>query len=114
MFVFGACGRRGNKGGEMNRAELQAKLNVVLEQMVGRCENPQDKADLKSAEPFYKIQGLAADIIGFSVPINPGTNRAHITFTLEHFLRTAPEVLAAEALEDLKTARETKRKGSRG
>lgn len=94
----------------MNRTEIEAKLNTVLKQMVSRCETPEDKSALKSAELFQNIGGLPIEIVGFSVPISAGTNRAHISFTLEHFRRTAPAVLAAQGLDDWRTAKAISRK----
>jgi hypothetical protein len=50
--------------------------------------------------------------VGVSVPI--GTNSVHVSFTLEHFQKTTPEVLAIEALEDLRHAKATSSEGPNG
>ena len=95
----------------MNPTELEAKLNGVLQQMVSSCEDPKDQAALKSAELFHRIQGLPMEVVGFSVPINAGANRAKISFTLDHFSRTSVKVLAAEGNEDFQTAKSSGQKG---
>jgi hypothetical protein len=95
----------------MNEAQATAKLKTVLQQMVSHCKNPDDQSALKSAELFHNIQGLPMDIVGFSVPINSGSNRAYISFTLDHFSRKSPEDLASEGLNDFQTAKSASQKG---
>jgi hypothetical protein len=114
IFIGSACSPSNEGNHEMNRVEIEAKLNGVLQQMVSRCADPKDREALRAAEVFHNLQGLSMDIVGFSVPINSGSNRAHISFTSDHFQRTRQETLAAEGLEDLQTAKANSRKGPNG
>ena len=98
----------------MDRADIESKLNGVLQQMVSRCTDPKDREALRAAEVFRKLQGLSMNVVGFSGPINSGSNRAHISFTIDHFQRTRVDSLATEGLEDLQTAKSSSRKGPNG
>ncbi len=94
----------------MCETEVAAKLKAVLQQMVSHCKNPNDESALKSAELFHNIQGLSMDLVGFSVPINSGTNHIHISFTLDHFSRKSTEALASDGYNDFQTAQSVSRK----
>lgn len=96
----------------MNRADIESKLNLVLQQMVSRCDDATDKQALRAAKLFQKLQNL--DVVGFSVPINSGSNHVHVSFTLDHFQQTPLDVLAAEGLEDFQTAKASSRGGPNG
>lgn len=85
--------------------ELKKKLDTVMQQMLARAKDMDDQASLKAAEPFHKIQGAPMELIGFSIPLKPGTNLVHVTFTISHFRKTPAETLAAEGLEDMQLAK---------
>jgi hypothetical protein len=96
----------------MTQTEIEAKLNGVLQRMVSQCKDQQEIEQLKTAQIFHNVKGLPMDIVGLSVPT--GTNKTHISFTLEHFAKTPPEVLATEAIEDLHLAKAIKPKVPNG
>jgi hypothetical protein len=114
MIVGSGCSHSSDMKNEMSRAEIESKLNGVLHQMVSRCAEPEAREALQGAEIFRKLQGLSMDIVGFSVPINSGSNHAHISFTLDHFQRTPLDTLAIEGLKDFHTATTFSRKKPNG
>jgi hypothetical protein len=114
MFIASGCSPTSEGRHEMSRSEIETKLNGVLQQMVSRCADPQDREALRNGEIFHNLQGLSMDIVGISVPINSGSNHAHISFTADHFRKTPADVLATEGLQDLQTAKANSRKGSNG
>src|SRR3982751_1364300 len=89
--IGNGCSRRH----QMNQAEIESKLNGVLQQMVSRCADPHDQEALRAAQVFHKLQGLSMDIVGISVPVSSGSNHAHISFTSDHFQKSPVETLAA-------------------
>ena len=113
MFVGSACSRNNDAKHEVKQGELESKLKGVLQQMITSAD-AKDQDALRAAQLFKNLQGLPMDIVGFSVPISGGSNRAHISFTIDHFQRTPPGTLAAEGLEDLKTAKANSGKGPNG
>lgn len=80
------------------------KIHLVLAEMVRQSKSDEEKAQLQKAEPFQNIAGVEMQLAGFSVPI--GTNRAHISFTIDHLRKTKVDVLAKEAFEDIRLAAE--------
>lgn len=96
----------------MTPTEIEGKLNAVLERMVSQCEDQREIEQLKAAQIFHNLKGMPTEIVGLSVPI--GTNRIHVSFTLEYFQKTTPEVLATEALKNLHLAEATRSKGPNG
>ena len=96
----------------MPRTEIEAKLNGVLQRMVSQCEDQREIEQLKAAQIFHNMKGMPMESVGVSVPI--GTNRVHVSFTLEHFRKATLEVLATETLEDLRHAKATNSEGPNG
>lgn len=78
------------------------KLDRVRTEMIRQSQNDEEKARIAGAKAFENIEGLERSVAGFSVPI--GTNSAHISFTIKHLKATEVDVLAKEALEDLRFA----------
>jgi len=105
MLIASGCSRNNEGSREMSRSEIEAKLNGVLHQMVVRSANEKDREALRNAEIFHDLQGLSMDIVGISVALNSGSNRAHVSYTIDHFRQTRVDVLAAEGLEDMQTAK---------
>ena len=92
---------------QMTHKEIEVRLNAVLQGMMEICRDVAIKRSLESAQIFRGLQGLPAEIAGISIPIDAGTNQAHVSFTLDHLQKTPLEKLVAEALEDYETARST-------
>ena len=113
-ILLACIGNGCSRSNQMNRAEIESKLNGVLQHMVSHCADQHDQEALRAAEVFHKLQGLSMDIVGISVPMNSGSNHAHISFTIDHFQKTPVETLAAEGLEDLQAAKANSRKGPNG
>lgn len=106
IVVESGCSAGNNEKQERELTELESKLNDVLQRMISQCEDPKDKETLNAAQLFQNLEGLSMDVVGFSVPLNSGSRRAHISFTLDYFQSTLPDVLATEGLEDLHMAKE--------
>jgi hypothetical protein len=109
LLMCGSCSRHAN---EMSQAQLETKLNAVLQQMMSDSTNSQDRDAFKGAELFKNIPGLPMEIAGFSLPINAGKNHAHLSFTLEHFRKTSVKDLAKESDEHFQTAKLNSKRSS--
>jgi hypothetical protein len=96
----------------MTRIEIETKLNGVLQKMLSQCEDQREIEQLRAAQIFRNVKDMPMEMVGISVPI--GTNRVHVSFTLDYFRETTLEVLAAEGLEDLHRAKATDPKGPKG
>lgn len=106
MVAESGCSSSNNGKQERELTELESKLNDVLQRMISQCEDPEDEEILKNAKLFQNLEGLSMEVVGFSVPIESGSNRAFLSFTLDYFQSTPSDVLATEGLEDLQMAKE--------
>lgn len=105
MVAESGCSAGNNGKHERELTEIESKLNDVLQRMISQCEDPKDEETLKDAELFQNLEGLSMEVVGFSVPLNSGSNRAHISFALDYFRLTPADVLAAQGLEDFQMAK---------
>jgi hypothetical protein len=112
LIALQGCSRSEKSQQEMSRTEIQAKLNGVLQRMLSQCKDQTEIEQLKAAHLFDGIQGLDMDVVGIRVP--NGTNTIHVSFTMEHFRKNTPDVLATEALNNLHRAKDFKWKSPNG
>ena len=104
LLVLGGCSKQDSSGASNSTQKARAKLDRVFPFMIRLSQDEAEASRLRLAEPFVTIKGLDMPIAGFSVPIGTNGNRAHVSFTIDHLLKTEAEVLAKEALDDLRMA----------
>jgi hypothetical protein len=110
VVALAGCNRAAEKGQSplggtaTEKAQMEAKMHLVVQEAMAQAKDPADKAAFEAGEIFTNIQGLEMSLVGISLRLDSG-KRVRVSFANDHFKATPVTQLAQEALEDFRRAK---------